>query len=489
MDTAGVTERIEAALPVGVRRRQLAIRTLLVGIVLTQHDHRPAHLSRIHQALTSLPETDQRRLGVVCDWKTGTHQLTYRQCEYTFDRLVGVLAKDAPDGEAAQLLCEVIDALVEASVPAEYQNVSRSLALDWTDHATFSRPPAQKGGQCADREASWGRRKCDEPGRKDELFFGYELQVATMVAEETGPAVPELARRILITSCHLDPPTAFVATLERLVGAGTTLGDLLVDSGYAHRTAGHFAAPVRRLGARLVMDLHPHDRGPHGTHKGAICHNGNLYCPATPRALFNLGPLARGATADETTLHDTQSGELSRYKLGRQSADDLDGYHRVTCPAVTGKLRCPLRPASLALPHSRPEVLAPPEHPPTCCTQQTLTVPATVNAKTRQKHDYPSAAHRLSYARRSAAERANSTTKDRASIDFTRGWCRLMGLTANTVMAACGYLARNLRIADAFAARQADAARRLARGLPPKTRRRRRTALPDLTPAAAQRPP
>ena len=29
-------------------------------------------------------------------------------------------------------------------------------------------------------------------------------------------------------------------------------------------------------GAQLVQDLHPHDRGPKGTHDGAIIANGNL---------------------------------------------------------------------------------------------------------------------------------------------------------------------------------------------------------------------
>ena len=46
----------------------------------------------------------------------------------------------------------------------------------------------------------------------------------------------------------------------------------------------------------------------------------------------------------------------------------LPGY-----PAVMAKLRCPLRPASMTLDRSRPEILTPPEHPPACCTQQTLT--------------------------------------------------------------------------------------------------------------------
>ena len=65
-----------------------------------------------------------------------------------------------------------------------------------------------------------------------------------------------------------------------------------------------------------------------GTFAGAICANGNLYCPATPTALFGLGPLARG-TSEELAAHDEQSAELSRYQLSRLTNDDADGYHRV----------------------------------------------------------------------------------------------------------------------------------------------------------------
>ena len=83
----------------------------------------------------------------------------------------------------------------------------------------------------------------------------------------------------------------------------------------------------------------------------------------------------------------------------------------------------------MTLDRSRPEILHPPQHPQACCTQQTITVPADVNAKTRQKHDYPSAAWRRSYARRTGAERGFATAKDPATNDITRGWCRLMGLT------------------------------------------------------------
>jgi hypothetical protein len=96
-----------------------------------------------------------------------------------------------------------------------------------------------------------------------------------MVREETGRAVPELARRMTLSSCELDPVRALVAVLLKMAAAGIALGDILDDSGYAHRDAGAWAIPLRQTGAQLIQDLHPHDRGPRGTHQGAIIANGN----------------------------------------------------------------------------------------------------------------------------------------------------------------------------------------------------------------------
>ena len=302
---------------------------------------------------------------------------------------------------------------------------------------SFSRPPHHGSSHCADPEASWGHRNSNLPGPKGEMFFGYYLSAATMTREETGPAVPELTRRITLSSCHADPVRALTPVLTRMPGNGIPLGDILADSGYAHRDAGAWALPLRAAGAQLVQDLHPHDRGPQGTTHGAIIANGNLYCPATPTAAAAPRPAGPRRHPDQVTAHDQQTSELARHKLGRLTADDADGYHRVTCPAAMGKLRCPLRPA-LDDPRPQPaEILTPPPHPPACCTQQTLTIPPDIAAKTRQKHDYPSAAHRRSYARRTAAERGFSTIKDPASNTISRGWCRLMGLTPPALWLAC----------------------------------------------------
>ena len=148
-----------------------------------------------------------------------------------------------------------------------------------------------------------------------------------------------------------------------------------------------------------------------------------------------------------------------------------------------GKIRCPLRAPSMTLDRDRPEILQPPQHPQACCTQQTITVPADVLAKTAQKHDYPSAAHRRSYARRTGAERGFATAKDPATNDISRGWCRLMGLAPLMLFTTTLLIVRNQRILNAWNARQEENARRAAAGLPPKTRRRRRKTLASLTTA------
>jgi hypothetical protein len=486
IDAAGVAPRIEAMLPTGVRHRQLRVRTLLAGMMLTQADHRPAHLTRVRDALIALPEPEQVRLGVLEDWKDGPHLLTYRQAERTFGLVAGALGDDHPGGLPSARLQRICDDLLEASVPEQFKDASRSLAVDWTDLESFSRPPPARGGPCADPEASWGHRKNNLLRSQDELFFGYYLSAGIMMRDENGPAVPEFARRATVSSCRHDPVRALVPVLTAMPAAGIPLGDVLADSGYAHRDAGAWALPLRQAGAQLIQDLHPHDRGPKGTHEGAIIANGNLYCPCTPRSLLELSPLPRGATSEQATAHDAQTAELARHKLGRITRDDPDGYHRVQCPAAMGKLRCPLRPQSMTLGRDRPEILTPPEHPQACCTQQTLTVPPEITAKTAQKHDYPSAAHRRSYARRTGAERGFATAKDPATNDISRGWCRLMGLAPLMLVTTVLLVARNQRILQAWNARQQDSERRAAKGLPPRTRRRRRTTLTAL---AAARPP
>jgi hypothetical protein len=475
VSSSGAAEAIELMLPAGVRERQLKAGTLLTGMMLALADGRPAHLTRILEALTGLPEDDQKRLGVIAQWKTGPHELTYRQVEHTSRLITKALAKAGPDGAPSAGLQQLCGQLTEASIPAKHKQASTSLAIDWTDVEAWARPvPASSPGTGTDPEARWGHRNVGRAIEEGEMFFGYYMPAATMVNDEDGPAVPELTRRITVCSSAHDPAAAIVPVLEAMTADGIKLGDVLADSGYSHRIPATWASPLRGLGAQLVHDLHPADRGPRGTHHGAIICNGCLYCPATPAPLLQLVALPPAANAAKAAAHDQQTAELSRYKLGLHAAADADGYRRHACPATAGKIRCPLRPASMALERSRPEILTPPQHPPACCTQQTITAGPEVAEKTRQKHDYPSARWRTSYQRRTAAERLNASIKDTAASSIDRGWIRLAGLTPLMLWLTCLTAVRNQRILHTWQARQDDNQRRAAAGLPPRTRKRHR---------------
>jgi hypothetical protein len=477
IDVSGTAPLIEGLLPRPARRRQLSARTLLTGMHLALADGRPAHLTRVHAALTGLPRHDQKRLGVIDDWEDGPHQLTYRQVEHTFRLIRDALARTEPDGSPSASLQQVCDQLTEASIPGEFKDASTSLAVDWTDVEAWARPvPHQAAGSGTDAEASWGHRNVGRRIQEGEMFFGHYLSAAVMVADDNGQPVPELTRRITTGNSSHDPAAALAGVLASMPASGIALGDIIADSGYSHRVPETWANPLRAAGADLVHDLHPNERGPRGTHHGAVIANGNLYCPKTPHALLELIPLPPGA---DTAVHDQQTTELARYKLGVHASENADGYRRLACPAAAGKIRCPLRPASMTLDRSRPEILTPPQHPPACCTQQTITAGPGVAAKTRQKHDYPSAAWRRSYRRRTAAERLNAAIKDPAVNDIDRGWCRLTGITPLMLWLACLMVVRNQRVLATWDERQQDSARRTA--APPRARKRRR----DLADAAA----
>lgn len=94
--------------------------------------------------------------------------------------------------------------------------------------------------------------------------------------------MPGLARRAALSSCRCDPVPAFTPVLTAMPQDGIPLGDVLADSGYSHRVPQHWTAPPRAAGAALVQDLHPHDRGPRGTHAGAVIANGNRPPGAAP---------------------------------------------------------------------------------------------------------------------------------------------------------------------------------------------------------------
>jgi hypothetical protein len=217
IDASGAAGAIEDLLPHGARGRQLTARTLLTGMMLTVADGRPAHLTRVHAALTSLPETNQARLGITTGWTTGPHQLTYRQVEHPCRLITRALAKDEPDGAPAQALQAACDSLLEASILAPRKNASSALAADWTDAETWSRPPRRGTTACADPEAAWGHRNSTCPGLKERCSSAASCRPPSWPPRKTAPP-PSWPAGWTLTSCHLDPARALAPARRRPAG-------------------------------------------------------------------------------------------------------------------------------------------------------------------------------------------------------------------------------------------------------------------------------
>ena len=106
-----------------------------------------------------------------------------------------------------------------------------------------------------------------------------------------------------------------------MTNSGIPLGDLLADSGYAYRVPETWALPLRALGAQLVVDLHPNDRGPQRhPHGRDLLQRQPLLPRHTHSAARALTARTRRHSPSRPPRHDQQSAELARYKLSSITA-------------------------------------------------------------------------------------------------------------------------------------------------------------------------
>ena len=413
-------------------------------LLLTLADHRPAHLTRVHQALTGLPETDRIRLGVVADWKHGPHLLTYRQVERTFHLVVAALAKDHPDGAPSPDLAAILDALLEASIPPEHKNTTRA----WpSTGATWKLSPARRpraAGTAPTPKPPGDTAAATAPARKTSSSTATTCQPAPWSQRKTARPSPSWPAASPSPPAASTPPGPWSRSWSACSPAASRLATSWTTPGTPTGSPRTGPLPLRAAGAQLIQDLHPDDRGPRGTHAGAIISNGNLYCPATPRPLLGLGPLARDASAEQTTAHDQQTAELPATSSARSPP--------TTQTATTGSCAPPPWASSAARYAGRwpwatsgprssprpstPRLLHPADHhrPPRGARQD--------RAETRLPLQGPPPLLRAALRCRADF----STAKDPASNDISRGWCRLMGLTPIALFAACLLIVRNQRI-------------------------------------------
>ena len=298
IDASGVAPRIEAMLPIGVRPRQLTVRTLLAGHV-PDPGRSPARAPDpgapgADQPARGRPAAARRDRGLE-ERPAPAHLPADRAHLRPGHRGPGQgRARRAALADAAARTC---DDLLEASIPGQFKDASTSLAVDWTDLESFSRPPPRGSSDCADPEASWGHRKNNLLRSEDELFFGYYLSAGIMMPEENGPPSPSWPAALPLSSCQHDPVRAFAPVLTAMPAAGHPARRhprRLRLRPPRRRTPGPSrCAPPARSWSRTCTRTTAAPRAP-TTAPSSPTATSTARPP--PRPLLELGPLARAAT-------------------------------------------------------------------------------------------------------------------------------------------------------------------------------------------------
>ena len=374
--------------------------------------------------------------------------------------------------ERKRRLDRVCDGLLQATVPPEA--TVGGWAVDWTDYESWGLSHRTGARTSADPDASWGRRRprgnrvsgrVNRNGNsealagdqwtgnqafeadKQEYFFGYNVHLAVSTSVLDGAKTPELAGSIRLTAANDMRQVApiLVDMVDSLVDAGHDCQKVYIDLGYSMRTPDTWLIPLSDRGVFVCFDLDSNKLGRHGSHNGAPLIGGEPHCPMTPDSLTTTKTPPLTANRDDWKAYWESQDQLEQYRLRRLGRATPDLHQRFQCPAAANKVRCPLYPASMSLPHAKdiPEIYDPPQNPPRCCTTPTMSVGRDVGLGARQQY-FPRSKHWvLDYQNRTAVERFNSSIK--YEQETGRGQLRVLGLAKVSLMLAMAAVSTNIR--------------------------------------------
>ena len=330
------------------------------------------------------------------------------------------------------------------------------------ESATEGDPAAEDGTSTADDSSK--RRKRSEPtydvdaavGYKTakfgerETFFGFLLDAAVRVTPPGEGSAPMVAERIVVSPANADCVEPSLTMLDSIIAKGTRVTDICVDRDYSYKKVERWASELRRRRINQHLDLRSGEQG-FRDYNGLKVAAGWMHCPATP---FELGHIPRpGPNATEKARKEFRRNIDKRqsYAMARIERTNGDGRARWQCPALEGRIGCPLREGTVeaARAGGLPIVDNPPdiEHAPKCCTNSGGTV-ATRYEK-QQKHEQPhywgSHEWKAAYDRRTFVEGFFGSLKNPDAEDLHRGSTRFTGLPKVSLSVAFAVAATNIR--------------------------------------------
>ena len=516
---SGVAREIEQLLsPEGKGRpRGLSVEVFLAGAVLTASRSLPLTFTNIYATLTrELSRSLQVAIGVRVkdDPRTMSRPISIRQVRYlmsAIERRLVYTSASAPELDDAlrdarrERFEGIIDQLIGATIPANYAKAV-SIAVDGSGVESFAKSKRRAkdvAGAASDELEGEGE---DDPAEQDRSRFdhysadpdartgyrtrtydskskynhGYELTAAVAVPRVGGPDIgPKLLLAMRVQPSTTDVTTPAISTLERLLGRGFAIDEVIADRGYSYKKPKDWAEPLRALGLAQVQDIHPADHGPRDA-KGVMLIDGVPHCERTPEYLrhitrpaqLSVGPLGPVATEAERLVHARKVADIERFNQliaerqryasvrnqGAPEGAKDQAKAQYICAGRAGKLQCALCPYAADYPEGLPVIANPPSGPylPTSCSQATRVVDGAALIKLAQRDYWGSPEWQASYGRRAHVESIFGNLRNPSTQNIRRGFCRVMGLIKTTLMLAFEVMAANLRLVREWAKRTGE---------------------------------
>lgn len=436
------------------------LKLLLIGLFLAIRHHGRGTVLEAHRVLTQrIPRSAQLRLGITTTSPTGipqviTTDMLFRWTKRLSERLGYTTAShpELDDNERQrrqQVIRKYSDSMMDVF---NFATGSNTYALDATGLHAWSvarRTPKnttpttqdtsrqrdfRRGTMAFDPDPAWGYRT----GRNGEnsIFFGFHEHTLVQVPDvnhQHKDIEPRLIRRFEITAANADVVQPSLSLIDRLTQPIT---DLIVDSHYHFKSFDRWKQELDQRNIRQHHDLRT-DETSFVEYDRLRWVGGYAHCPATPDTLDRLNRPNFDANAETREAFYQKFETRERWALVRHTQPDLNGSQRLVCPALAGKIGCPLRAGTVpvALTNGLPIVDDPPtatpggEPLPRCCTQQTMkTSPPEKIFKLDQPHYWGSKRWDLIWRHRTYVEGSYGNRKNVSNENMRRGITRIPGL-------------------------------------------------------------
>ena len=292
--------------------------------------------------------------------------------------------------------------------------------------------PADLKEKRVDTDAGWGV-KTSKSG-KNEVFFGYHEHTLVQVPDrdKAKDSIPKLIRRFELTAANNDIVDVSLRILDR---CDPQPADLLVDAHYHYKQLERWKIELDGRGIAQHHTLRKDEQGFTESERLRWA-AGWAHCPCTPDELGDLPAPSPNATPEvkDRWRQDIRLREL--YAMKQHTLPGADGRHRVKCPALAGKVGCPLRAGTVAaaVTYGLPIIQNPPttqdgEPLPAFCTRDTMTVtPPPAVHKLQQRHYFGSEEWEKMWRRRTYVEGSYGIRKNPALQNVRRGHFQVFGL-------------------------------------------------------------